>query len=277
MVKPKIKIKPKPKPKPKSRPKKPKEQIGRDLVKDTVGTNQLLDYNNLINILQKNIIIDDVKAKLYKENLDQQLKNQQYANDPNLQYQLKKVSKKLFKDLKDSIFKGDDDQQPIIQTTPKKQNKAKNISTFKQTIQQQVDENTKLRNIQTINKMIDKFLVNKSEKNITPTPELINKWKNKFSHLNGFKDDPNLNENFTTFVLSYFDTSSNYERDEKRRQQYIKLDDKYRAQRKAYKEMDKELNEFIMNNPEMFSEDDIKYIKTMTPKERETYLLKLMF
>ena len=97
--------------------KKIKQQIGRDLVKDTVGTNQLLDYNNFVNILQDNIIVDDEKIKRYKENLGEQLNNQQYNNDPNYQYQLKKNSKKLYKDLKESIFKGDE-YEPA--STPKK-------------------------------------------------------------------------------------------------------------------------------------------------------------
>lgn len=227
MVKPKIKtkVKAKPKLKPKTKPKlkynkqiRPKIQIGRDLVKDTVGTNQLLDYNNIINVLQKNIIIDDTKAKLYKENLDQQLKNQQYANDPNLQYQLKKQSKKLYKDLKDSIFKGDDDKSMIKTTRKQLKTKVSNIllTPFEQSLKAQTEINKKFKSsginaipkqIGSINQTLDKFLVDKSEsmKDKLITPELINKWRNKFEKLPGFKENKDLDENFSTIVLSYFD------------------------------------------------------------------------
>jgi hypothetical protein len=248
-----------------------RELIGRDLVKDTIGTNQLIDYNNLINILQKNIIIDDNKIKLYKENLDEQLKNQQFNNDPNYQYQLKKSSKKLYKDLKESIFKGDDYEEP---KKPKKQIKTKppkSISAFEETLKIQKDENIKRRNKENLRKSIDKFLVNKSEKNIIPTSDLINKWKSKFSHLKEFKEDPDLNENFSTIVLSYFDNDqTKYEKDDKRRKVYEKLDTKYKQEREDLKL----LNSLFTNATDILGDDpeSLNYLNTMMPKERQTYI-----
>jgi hypothetical protein len=258
MVKPKIKTKSKPKPKPKPKPKtKPKPsynktirakiQIGRDLIKDTVGTNQLIDYNNIINALQKNIIIDNTKAKLYKENLDEQLKNQQYTNDPNFQYQLKKQSKKLYKDLKDSIFKGDDDQS-IIKTTRKQlKTKVSNIllTPFEQSLKTQIELNKKFKSSGisafsnqkgSITQTLDKFLVDKSElmKDKLITPELINKWRNKFEKLPGFKENKDLDENFSTIVLSYFD-------DPEQRILLNSQDDKlYNKKYNVYKKLDEQ-------------------------------------
>ncbi len=84
--------------------KKIKEMIGQDLVQDTVGTNQLLDYNQLINILTSNVQYDEPRYNRYIDNLEDQQRNQQYNRDPSEQYQLKKASKKLYNELKASLF-----------------------------------------------------------------------------------------------------------------------------------------------------------------------------
>ena len=92
--------------------KKIKEMIGQDLVQDTVGTNQLLDYNQLINILTSNVQYDEPRYNRYIDNLEDQQRNQQYNRDPNEQYQLKKASKKLYNELKASLFKN----EPLVPT-----------------------------------------------------------------------------------------------------------------------------------------------------------------
>lgn len=300
MVKPKIKTKTKPKLKPKTKPKlkynkqiRPKIQIGRDLVKDTVGTNQLLDYNNIINILQKNIIIDDTNAKLYKENLDQQLKNQQYANDPNFQYQLKKQSKKLYKDLKDSIFKGDDDQTMIKTTRKQVKTKVSNIllTPFEKNIKAQTEINKKFKSsgintipkhIGSINQTLDKFLVDKSEsmKDKLITPELINKWRNKFEKLPGFKENKDLDENFSTIVLSYFDDPEqrvllNSQDDKlynKKYNVYKKLDEQQRKERfeKEQKEQQQKENERIQKERYDYEKSEVyRILQTQQKIERD--------
>jgi len=91
----------------KRKTKKYKGKIGRELVKDTVGTNQLLDYNDLNNLLEANQSIntdDQNKYSDYIDNLRAQQTNQLYGGDPNEQYQLKKVSKKLYNNFKNSLF-----------------------------------------------------------------------------------------------------------------------------------------------------------------------------
>ena len=224
--------------------KKIKQQIGRDLVKDTIGTNQLLDYNNLLNLLQTNVIIDDTKIKRYKENLGEQLNNQQYNNDPNYQYQLKKNSKKLYNDIKESIFKGDEYEPP---STPKKrQSKFKYYDTpltpFELKLKAQTEENLKTKRLKTktpnITSILDRFLVDKSEslKDKIITPEIIKKWRDKFEKIEGFKEDDNLNENFSTIVLSYFDDTSQRQLIDKEKMFLKKYDER--------KQKEKEDNDF---------------------------------
>jgi len=189
--------------------KKIKHQIGRDLVLDTIGTNQLIDYNNLVNLLQRNVIVDDTSVRRYKENLGEQLNNQQYNNDPIYQYQLKKISKKLYKDLKESIFKGGGDS---YSSTPKK--RQSKLTPFEMKLKAQTEENIKTKRLKmrtpNITSILDRFLVDKSEslKDKIITPEIIKKWRDKFEKIEGFKEDDNLNENFSTIVLSYFDDTS---------------------------------------------------------------------
>ncbi len=87
--------------------KKIKEMIGQDLVQDNVGTNQLLQYNQLIAILAPDIQYDTQRYNRYICNLEDQQRNQQYNRDPDEQYQLKKASKKLYNELKSSLFKNE--------------------------------------------------------------------------------------------------------------------------------------------------------------------------
>lgn len=243
--------------------KKIKQQIGRDLVKDTVGTNQLVDYNNFINMLEEKVkvdgeetdfkkykIFDDIPLKRYKENLGGQLNNQQYNNDPNYQYQLKKNSKKLYKDLKESIFKGDEYEPPSTPPlTPKKrQSKFKYDDTpltpFEIKLKAQTEENirtkTPRKNEQSIRQKIDKFLADKSEPDENGnykiiTSKLINEWKQRFINLKGFKDDQDLVDNFSTIVLSYFDNPDQKSKDVVKRNVYINKDEQYRLDRKNKK------------------------------------------
>jgi hypothetical protein len=101
--------------------KKYKEKIGRDLVRDNVGTNQLLDYNDLNNLLEPNQSIntdDPNKYYDYIDNLRAQQANQFYGGDPNEQYQLKKISKKLYQNLKDSLFDDSQRQDNIMGPPP---------------------------------------------------------------------------------------------------------------------------------------------------------------
>lgn len=101
--------------------KKYKGKIGRDLVKDNVGTNQLLDYNDLNNLLEANQSIntdDQNKYYDYIDNLRAQQAYQLYGGDPNEQYQLKKVSKKLYNNLKNSLFDDGIRQDNIVGPPP---------------------------------------------------------------------------------------------------------------------------------------------------------------
>jgi hypothetical protein len=82
-----------------------KDRIGRDLVQDKIGTNQILDYNELIShTYNPDIRYDLPSYNKYIENFEEQKINQQYGGDPNEQYQLKKASKQLYKNLRDSLF-----------------------------------------------------------------------------------------------------------------------------------------------------------------------------
>ena len=82
-----------------------KDRIGRDLVQDKIGTNQILDYNELIShTYNPDIKFDLPSYNKYIDNFNEQKINQQYGGDPNEQYQLKKASKGLYKNLRDSLF-----------------------------------------------------------------------------------------------------------------------------------------------------------------------------
>ena len=71
--------------------------IGRDLARDNIGTNQLLDYNQLINLIETtDVQYDEPSYNRYRGNLLDQQMNQQYGGDFNDQYQLKKASKRFY-------------------------------------------------------------------------------------------------------------------------------------------------------------------------------------
>ena len=92
----------------KTKTKKIKEMIGRDLARDNIGTNQLLDYNQLINLIETtDVQYDEPSYNRYRGNLLDQQMNQQYGGDFNDQYQLKKASKRFYNELKDSLFKNE--------------------------------------------------------------------------------------------------------------------------------------------------------------------------
>jgi hypothetical protein len=81
-----------------------KTRIGRDLAKDTIGTTQLLDYNDLLNaVVKDDLEYDTVLYKEYRDNLIEQSNEQQYSQ-PSV-VNLKRESRKLYKGFKDSLFK----------------------------------------------------------------------------------------------------------------------------------------------------------------------------
>jgi hypothetical protein len=81
-----------------------KTRIGRDLAKDTIGTVQLLDYNDLLNaVVKDDLEYDTVLYREYRDNLIEQTKEQQYSQ-PSV-VNLKRESRKLYKTFKDSLFK----------------------------------------------------------------------------------------------------------------------------------------------------------------------------
>jgi hypothetical protein len=230
--------------------------------------------------VKKYKVFDNIKIKRYKENLGEQLNNQQYNNDPNYQYQLKKNSKKLYNDIKESIFKGDEYEPP---STPKKrQSKFKyddtKLTPFEMKLKAQTEENIKTKRLKmrtpNIESILDRFLVDKSEslKDKIITPEIIKKWRDKFEKIEGFKEDDNLNENFSTIVLSYFDDTSQRQLIDKEKMFLKKYDER--------KQKEKEENDF--KKAEVYRLKQIKQKKERNEKlkieedkiKRENNLMK---
>ena len=115
--------------------------IGRDLKRDEIGTIQLLNENDINNIMHmENITYDKKIYNQYKKNLNEQKKSQKYGGDPILNIELKKQSQFLYDELKDSIFKSDNEQQ---KKTPKIN---KYMSSFEQNLQEQLKGNIKKQN-----------------------------------------------------------------------------------------------------------------------------------
>jgi hypothetical protein len=185
-----------------------KDRIGRDLVQDKIGTNQILDYNELISYTYKPDIRFDLPSyNKYVNNFNEQKMNQQYGGDPNEQYQLKKASKQLYKNLRDSLF------DEYIPFTSKKIKSNLSESEFEIKLRTQTLDNVKRKSNKlkpSINQILDTFLVNKSEsmKDQIITPEIILKWRNKFDKIDGFKENKDLSDNFSTIALSYFDDTN---------------------------------------------------------------------
>ena len=260
---------------PKSKTKKTKKTkkqknkiiIGKDLIVDTVGTNQLLAYNDINNMMIKGgVLYDEQNYKKYSDNLKEQIINQNYRGDPNEQYQLKKRSKQLYKNLVDSIFTGDGliaskHVKKSMPYTPKKvRSKFKYdespLTPFEIKLNEQTEENIKTKTPrkenQTIRQKVDKFLTEQSEPDKNGnykiiTPKLINEWKQRFINMKGFKDDPELSDNFSTVVLSYFDNPDQKAKDIVKRDVYIAKDEEYRRDRRYRR--DKKFYESIFNGP----------------------------
>ena len=201
--------------------------IGKNLKRDDIGTNQLLnenDINNIVhNIVEKknDVIIDRTKYNDFKKNINEQKLNQKYGGDPIINNELKKQSQFLYDKFKNSVFKSDQPQikyesifndTPIYDNiytgnyrTPIKSN-IKYKSEFDENIQSQTNENkerikNKKQPIKNFNQL-DSFLVKQSSKISMPSKTLIDKWKTKYKSI--IDDDIRLN-NFDDFVLSYFD------------------------------------------------------------------------
>ena len=243
--------------------------IGKNLKRDEIGTNQLLNENNINNIVhnivekKKDVIIDyaydRTKYNDFKKNINEQKLNQKYGGNPIINNELKKQSQFLYDKFEESVFKIN---QPTINyesvfndipiydniytgnyRTPIKSN-IKYESEFGENIKSQTTENKKRLNNKKFNQL-DLFLVDQSEKIIIPSKTLINEWRTKFKSL--IDDDIRLN-NFDDFVLSYFDPETQND-----------------AQTKLNKVMNKDaqtkLNKVMK---EVWTKKDIKY-----KKERE--------
>jgi hypothetical protein len=235
----------------KTRKLKPKIRIGKDLKKDEIGTNQLLNENEINNIIQSDNIIYNKKIyKQYKQNLNEQKIRQQHGGDPTINIKLKHESHNLYNKMINNIFSGNDEQIQIVKT---KQNKTKNNnikykSMFEENIDEQVQENIKNKTPQKpkpfgTRQELDSFLVNQSEKQLTrkmlfPPDAKIEEWRNQFSEL--LKNDEYLDKNFKSFVLDYFDEEQRKNIFDKQKQDvYAKKDVSQRRQRKNVKEAQK--------------------------------------
>lgn len=126
----------------KSKKRKVKKPIMNEqkLKRDEIGTNQLLNENDINNIMKiENIIYDKKIYNKFKKNLNEQKKSQKYGGDPIIKVKLKKQSQFLYDELKNTIFKSD---KKIKQTKQTKQTK-KPISEFDQNLQKQMEGNIK--------------------------------------------------------------------------------------------------------------------------------------
>ena len=180
--------------------KKRKQQtIGRDLIKDEIGTNQLLNENEINNIIQsENIIYDKKIYKQYKQNLNEQKTRQKYGGDPTIKIKLKHESHNLYNQMINNIFNGNDE---YIQTKTKTKNKT---NKYKSEFEKNIDEQTKA-NIKKFStrKELDSFLVKQSEKMLFPPEQKINEWRNQFTNL--LNEDEEYNTKFNDIVFDYFD------------------------------------------------------------------------
>lgn len=227
----------------KTRKLKPKIRIGKDLKKDEIGTNQLLNENEINNIIQSDNIIYNKKIyKQYKQNLNEQKIRQQHGGDPTINIKLKHESHNLYNKMINNIFSGNDEQIQIVKT---KQNKTKNNnikykSMFEENIDEQIQKNINKKTPQKskpfgTRKELDSFLVKQSEKMLFPPDAKIDEWRNQFGEL--VKNDEYLDKNFNSFVLDYFDEGQRKKiYDKKKQDVYAKKDVSQRRQRKNVKE-----------------------------------------
>jgi hypothetical protein len=181
----------------KSKKRKQKIRIGKDLARDTIGTNQLLNENEIDNIIQSdNIIYNKNIYKQYKQNINEQKTRQKYGGDPTINIKLKHESHNLYNHMINNIFNGNDEN---IQTKIKtKNNKYK--SEFEKNIDNQTKANIKKFSTR---KELDSFLVKQSEKMLFPPEQKINEWRNQFTNL--LNEDEEYNNKFNDIVLDYFD------------------------------------------------------------------------
>lgn len=223
----------------KTRKPKQKIRIGKDLKKDEIGTNQLLNENAINNIIQSDNIIYNKKIyKKYKQNINEQKIAQQHGGDPTINVKLKHESHNLYKKMINNIFSGSDEQ---IKTVKAKINKnIKYKSKFEENIDEQTKANIKKKTPQKskpfgTRKELDAFLVAQSEKMLFPPDAKIDEWRNKFGEL--VKNDEYLDKNFNSFVLDYFDEGHRKRiYDKKKQDVYAKKDVSQRRQRKNVKE-----------------------------------------
>jgi hypothetical protein len=208
------------------KPKKPKIRIGKDLKKDDVGTNQLLEENRINNIIQsENIIYDKKIYKQYKQNINEQKTKQVHGGDPIINIELKKKSHILYNKMVDSIFNGNDETitpkpkpKPKPKPTPKPKPKPKPKPTPKPTqFKVKVAKPKKPKTTATQHeqhkilktKDLDDFLELKAkEKKYStkaPSNATIAKWKKQFQSLVDtdyyFQDSPG---NFEEYVKDAF-------------------------------------------------------------------------
>ena len=243
----------------KTRKLKPKIRIGKDLKKDEIGTNQLLNENEINNIIQSDNIIYNKKIyKQYKQNLNEQKIRQQHGGDPTINIKLKHESHNLYNKMINNIFSGNDEQIQIVKTkqTKIKNNNIKYKSMFEENIDEQVQANIKKKTPQKskpfgTRQELDSFLVKQSEKMLFPPDAKIDEWRNQFDDL--VKNDEYLDKNFNSFVLDYFDEG--YRKkiyDKKKQDVYAKKDIKYTRQRQNDKWNKKDLIYELNKNKKNF-------------------------
>ena len=98
----------------KPKPKKTYDVImpGKDLKMDVIGTEQLLRENDINTLIQSgNLIFDKDKLKQYKKNLKEQKQIQIYGGNPIINAELIKQSHILYDQIKNSLFKSEEDEQ----------------------------------------------------------------------------------------------------------------------------------------------------------------------
>jgi hypothetical protein len=214
----------------KSKKRKQQTRIGKDLIKDEIGTNQLLNENEINNIIQsENIIYDKKIYKQYKQNLNEQKTRQIYGGDPTIKIKLKHESHNLYNQMINNIFNGSDEYIQTKNKTKTKTNKYK--SEFEKNIDEQTKANIKKFSTK---KELDSFLVKQSEKMLFPPEQKINEWRKQFTNL--LNEDEEYNKNFNDIVLDYFDEG--YRKniyDKKKQDVYAKKDVSQRQHRQNVK------------------------------------------
>lgn len=194
------------------KPKKPKIAIAKDLKKDEVGTNQLLNENKINNIIQsENIIYDKKIYKDYKQNLNQQKSNQIYGGDPIINIELKKRSNVLYNKMINSIFKNDETITTKPKPKPKPKTPALKPKQFKVKIAKPKKpkptqhEQPKILKTKDLDDFLELKAKEKKYSTKAPSNATIAKWKKQFQTLVDtdyyFQDSP---DNFDEYVKDAF-------------------------------------------------------------------------